>query len=1160
MNLSFSGSNATTWSELDGDRTDRVAITADSEKEPPSPVQPVKNIALALLTLELLKRKVNESNVNVMQKIVRHKSVIQNTRPDATLLQKLDSELLDMTRKTLSKDIALSVVQIAPPDYIFTKLILAVILWTQLVSQCEARSLTESSFVNSYLLHRYSFNDGTAGDSVSGLNATLEGGAAIRGDRVILNPSLSSYIELPPNILGSSATISLEMWVTTGDSNVAAERLFQIGEDDNTNDNSIILCQNDGNNFIAMFLDNSGLNGVASTTVFNSHLTDVHLVMTIASSGGTRTALLYTDGQVTATLNTANTLPGSTAGGWIGRAFGGFANLNATINEFRVWSTALSADQVLENYNQGPDNLVPLPTAAPTASPSAAPSVSPTASPTVAAALLHRYSFNDGTARDSISGLNGTLEGGAAVRNGRVVLDPSSLSYVLLPPTVADSSPGMSLEMWVETGSGNGGSTRIYQSGTSFSTNGNSIHLYNNGVNIEFQQQKDSNIVVLTSGVAFNSQASDVHIVVTFATSNGVTAMALYIDGALSQSGTSPVGLTTSSAGGYLGRSFGPDPYLNGSINEFRVWNAALTADQVAFHHSLGPDVYELVPSAAPTLSLSPSVSPSEAPSPAPSVSPTAAPSESPTVSPSVSPTLSMSPSVAPSDAPTVSPSTFVGSYLLHRYSFNDGTAGDSISGLDGSLASGATVVNGRVHLDPSLGSYVQLPANLWGSSSEVSLEMWVTIGSNTIGDAVVEIGQISGSIQYSVLINGYLNFFTFFVINGESAYEHVQSSAPYVNPTDTHVVMTIASSGDVRTYKGYVNGQLVTGTATTSNTLPSSSFGGNLGKTLASAETLNGTFNEFRVWGAALTATQVSQNYYTGPDEICFDCPSAAPSTAPTGSPTVSPTLSLSPSVAPSETPTVSPTLSLSPSVAPSETPTVSPTLSVSPSVSPSEAPTMSPTNFVDAFLTSRYSFNDGTADDSIGSLDGTLESGATVADGRVTVDAGGGSYVLFPAMSDNFNMYESISLEVWYTATDANNGDNRLFAFGFSNSNYIGVYQSNGNAAIIGGNTVNSVSSFPFAPQVSDTHMVLVYAPGFVVSLYCNGELATSANTYAFPPGISTGYLGRSFNGEQQMTGTYNEFRIAVVTLDINALSASAKASILSIFCAYTVNTSYS
>ena len=41
----------------------------------------------------------------------------------------------------------------------------------------------------------------------------------------------------------------------------------------------------------------------------------------------------------------------------------------------------------------------------------------------------------------------------------------------------------------------------------------------------------------------------------------------------------------------WLGRSQFEDPFFNGSLDEFRIWNGALTAAQVAQNYAAGPNV-----------------------------------------------------------------------------------------------------------------------------------------------------------------------------------------------------------------------------------------------------------------------------------------------------------------------------------------------------------------------------------------------------------------------------------------------------------------------------------------------------------------------------------------------------------------------------------------
>ncbi|HKI68642.1 MAG TPA: LamG domain-containing protein, partial [Verrucomicrobiae bacterium] len=79
----------------------------------------------------------------------------------------------------------------------------------------------------------------------------------------------------------------------------------------------------------------------------------------------------------------------------------------------------------------------------------------------------------------------------------------------------------------------------------------------------------------------------------------------LYLDGA-------PVGtniamtLNPSSLGrtsnNYLGKSQWPDPYLDGQIDEFRIYSVALSASEIAATYALGPD--ELLSTNSPPINM----------------------------------------------------------------------------------------------------------------------------------------------------------------------------------------------------------------------------------------------------------------------------------------------------------------------------------------------------------------------------------------------------------------------------------------------------------------------------------------------------------------------------------------------------------------------------
>eukprot|EP01034_Spumella_vulgaris_P037035 gene37035-45682_t len=97
---------------------------------------------------------------------------------------------------------------------------------------------------------------------------------------------------------------------------------------------------------------------------------------------------------------------------------------------------------------------------------------------------------------------------------------------------------------------------------------------------------------------------------------------------------------------------------------------------------------------------------------------------------------------------------TYSNAYLTHRYSFNDGTARDSVGGLNLTLVSGATVTNGHLNLNSALGSYAVVPGNMWSTTS-LSLELWFTSAVSQLSGygRMLQIGQTAASSSVAMII-----------------------------------------------------------------------------------------------------------------------------------------------------------------------------------------------------------------------------------------------------------------------------------------------------------------------------------------------------------------------------------------------------------------------
>lgn len=204
--------------------------------------------------------------------------------------------------------------------------------------------------------------------------------------------------------------------------------------------------------------------------------------------------------------------------------------------------------------------------------------------------LLHRYSFsetNGTTVADSIGGpmWNGGLPNGGTWAGDRLTLLPASSQFANLPAGIVSSLSNFTLMAWVNLNSAQtwsrifdfGNSTTSYMfltpqiGGTmrfAVTTNGNGA-----------EQQINCSAAVSTN--AWHQ------IAVTLNTNRGV----LYLDGVAvgTNSGmtlnAASLGVTTNN---YLGKSQWPDPYMDGALEEFRIYNIGLSAAEVAATYALG--------------------------------------------------------------------------------------------------------------------------------------------------------------------------------------------------------------------------------------------------------------------------------------------------------------------------------------------------------------------------------------------------------------------------------------------------------------------------------------------------------------------------------------------------------------------------------------------
>ena len=211
------------------------------------------------------------------------------------------------------------------------------------------------------------------------------------------------------------------------------------------------------------------------------------------------------------------------------------------------------------------------------------------------ATLLHRYSFNDGTSRDSIRGAAGTLMGTSlpSITAGKVVLNAASAQGVQLPSSAFGSYSQYSVEMWVDTGSSSG-DTPLFAWGTTSNSYMNIVYVANvlspSVVSATFTDANAKGCTS-TSSQSFYGQTG---MYVALTVSQNV--LTLYINYASSTSGTilaqsCPSDMAALPSVNFFHIGSFPTGFLQGSVDKFRVWGGLLSATDIAAHFAGGPSM-----------------------------------------------------------------------------------------------------------------------------------------------------------------------------------------------------------------------------------------------------------------------------------------------------------------------------------------------------------------------------------------------------------------------------------------------------------------------------------------------------------------------------------------------------------------------------------------
>jgi len=214
----------------------------------------------------------------------------------------------------------------------------------------------------------------------------------------------------------------------------------------------------------------------------------------------------------------------------------------------------------------------------------------------------------DSTAGSTVSdvsgnGNTGIVNGGGTWTNGKIngaFKSDGNTSYILVPDSPSTNVTGaqISVSFWVYLNSTTGRNTNIIQK---YSNNGGYVVSLSSSSYLEFYIYNGTNYVI--AGTSEISAGRWMHVVGMYDSTSGIK---LYIDGVLKNSHTAN-GTINSSAGGNLymarkGWNGVNDNYLDGSIDDVRIYNRALSVAEITdIYNYIGVAIPPVTPPVTPT-------------------------------------------------------------------------------------------------------------------------------------------------------------------------------------------------------------------------------------------------------------------------------------------------------------------------------------------------------------------------------------------------------------------------------------------------------------------------------------------------------------------------------------------------------------------------------
>jgi hypothetical protein len=213
------------------------------------------------------------------------------------------------------------------------------------------------------------------------------------------------------------------------------------------------------------------------------------------------------------------------------------------------------------------------------------------------AKLTHSYTFEDGTGADSVGGADGTLAGDAAIVDGSLVVDGDG-DWMEMPGDVIaiNTYSALTLELWCTQSVDNPFSMTASLGGTWDNGFGKDYIFIATGRGDQMNRGAIANTPddaePWADEVGVSSPELNDGIEHQYVLTITAAELAYYVDGVLI--GTAPMGDTTIAGTSndyvFLGKGiYSVDGTMNCSINEFNIYDKALSAGQIAANYAAGP-------------------------------------------------------------------------------------------------------------------------------------------------------------------------------------------------------------------------------------------------------------------------------------------------------------------------------------------------------------------------------------------------------------------------------------------------------------------------------------------------------------------------------------------------------------------------------------------